>query len=56
MTATGASGQIYCFKCRDKTDTANQQQVVAKNGRPTITGQCTVCQTTKFRFTKVNAS
>ena len=42
------SDQIYCFKCRSKTDTLEAQEVVLKNGRPAVTGQCTVCETTKF--------
>ena len=42
---SAASDQIYCFKCRSKTDTLETQEVVLKNGRPAVTGQCTVCGT-----------
>ena len=47
---SGASDQIYCFKCRSKTDTVEAQEVVLKNGRPAVTGPCTVCGTKKFRM------
>ena len=47
---SAASDQIYCFKCRSKTDTLEAQAVVLKNGRPAVTGQCTVCGTKKFRM------
>ena len=30
---SAASNQIYCFKCRSKTDTLEAQEVVLKNGR-----------------------
>ena len=34
---TSADGeQIYCFKCRVKTDTLEVQEVVLKNGRPPL--------------------
>ena len=44
------SDQIYCFKCRSKTDTLEAQEVVLKNGRPAVTGQCVACGTKKFRM------
>ena len=47
---SAASDQIYCFKCRSKTDTLEAQEVVLKNGRPAVTGQCAVCGTKKFRM------
>ena len=47
---SAASDQIYCFKCREKTDTLEAQEVVLKNGRPAVTGQCAVCGTKKFRM------
>ena len=34
---SAASEQIYCFKCREKTDTLEAQEVVLKNGRPAVT-------------------
>lgn len=45
-----ASEQIYCLKCRARTDTLEIQEVVLKNGRPAVTGQCDVCGTKKFRM------
>ena len=47
---SAASDQIYCFKCRSKTDTLEAQEVVLKNGRPAVNGRCTVCGTKKFRM------
>ena len=47
---SAASDQIYCFKCRSKTDTLEAQEVVLKNGRPAVIGQCTVCGTKKSRM------
>ena len=47
---SAASDQIYCFKCREKTDTLEAQEVVLKNGRPAVTGQCAVCGTKKSRM------
>ena len=49
MTSS-ASDQIYCFKCRTKTDTLEAQDVVLKNGRRAVTGPCAVCGTKKFRM------
>ena len=42
--------QIYCFKCRAKTDTRESREVVLKNGRTAVTGQCAACGTKKFRM------
>ena len=47
---SAASDQIYCFKCRSKTDTLEAREVVLKNGRPAVTGQCAVCGTKKSRM------
>ena len=35
-----ARDQIYCFKCRSKTDTLEAQEEVLKNGGLAVTGQC----------------
>lgn len=45
-----ASEQIYCLKCRERTETLEAQEVVLKNGRAAVTGQCAVCGTKKFRM------
>ena len=42
--------EIYCLKCRGKTATLESQEVVLKNGRPAVTGQCAACGTKKFRM------
>ena len=47
---SAANDQIYCFKCREKTDTLEAQEVVLKNGRPAVTGRCVACGTKKFRM------
>ena len=51
--ATSSGAEIYCFKCRGKTANQSVEEVVLKNGRPAVTGQCTVCGTRKFRMTSV---
>ena len=45
--------QIYCLKCREKTDSDGVEEVVMKNGREAATGVCTVCGTKKFRMGKI---
>ena len=48
---TSAAGeQIYCLKCRERTDTLEAREVVLKNGRTAVTGQCALCRTKKFRM------
>ena len=47
---SAASDQIYCLKCWAKTDTLEAQDVVPKNGRAAVTGQCASCGTKKFRM------
>lgn len=44
--------KMYCVKCKSKTETANVQNVVSKNGRPMLRGKCVVCGTTKTQFVK----
>ena len=51
--ATSSGTEIYCFKCREKTANQNVEEVVLNNGRPAVTGQCTVCGTRRFRMTSV---
>ncbi|MDE2844514.1 MAG: DUF5679 domain-containing protein, partial [Chloroflexota bacterium] len=47
---SAANEQVYCLKCRDRTDTLELQEVVLKNGRAAVTGRCAVCGTKKFRM------
>ena len=44
--------EIYCVKCKQKTDTDNIQKITTKNNRPAITGSCTICGSQKYRFVK----
>jgi hypothetical protein len=47
--------KLYCVKCKSKTDTADLQKVVSKNGRNMLRGKCVVCGTTKTQFVKGGA-
>ena len=42
---SAVSGQIYCLKCKGRTDSLETQEVVLKNGRPAVTGRCVTCGT-----------
>lgn len=42
--------EIYCVKCKTKTDSTAVTPVTMKNGRPAATAICTVCGTKKFRI------
>ena len=46
---------IYCVKCRAKTDTKNLVEVTMKNGRAAVRGVCVPCGTKKFRIGKTPA-
>ena len=41
---------FYCVRCKNKTETLNEQDFVSKNGRPMKRGVCAVCGATKTRF------
>lgn len=43
---------IYCLKCKKKTETLDQHNVVSKNGRPMTKGICAVCGSKKSEFIK----
>ena len=45
--------QIYCVKCKAKTESDGVSQVILKNGRDAATAVCTVCGTNKFRMGKI---
>ena len=47
MTTTD---QIYCVKCKTKTDNVNAEVVTMKNGRPATKAMCAACGTSKFRI------
>lgn len=42
--------KIYCVKCKKSTDTVSPKQKSAANGRPMMTGKCSVCGTNKTKF------
>lgn len=42
--------QIYCVKCRRKTDTKNEKKVTMPNGRQAVKGECKICGTKKTQF------
>ena len=35
--------EIYCVKCKAKTDSTNVEAVTMKNGRPATKAVCAVC-------------
>lgn len=35
----------YCVKCKEKRAMKDAQQVLMKNGKPSMQGMCTVCGT-----------
>ena len=42
--------QIFCVKCKEKTDSSDVRGVTMKNGRPATQAICVVCGTKKFRI------
>ena len=42
--------QIYCVKCKTKTDSKDMVGVTMKNGRPATQAICVECDTKKFRI------
>ena len=38
---------IYCMKCKAKTPTVGVHQIINKNGRPKLQGNCCKCKCTK---------
>ena len=43
--------QIYCLKCKMKTDTDNIEQIT-RNNRQCVVGNCNICNTRKNMFIK----
>ena len=43
---------MYCVKCKSKTDTNNTSNVIVKNGRSMLTGNCSICGSKKCSFLK----
>ena len=52
MTTINDTPQIYCVKCKAKTDNADGsvELVTMKNGRPATRATCTDCGTKQFRI------
>ena len=42
--------EIYCVKCKAKTDSSNVESVTMKNGRPATNAVCAVCGAGKYRI------
>ena len=48
--------EIYCVKCKQKTDTNNIEKTTTKNNRLAIRGNCKLCDTQKNMFVKNTGS
>ena len=48
--------EIFCLKCKIKTETNELTAIVFRNGVPAVKGKCAVCGTLKFRITTRSAS
>ena len=44
------SVEIYCVKCKAKTDSTDVEVVKMKNGQPGTRARCAVCNAKKFRI------
>jgi hypothetical protein len=42
--------QAYCMKCKQKREMKNPKSKTMKNGRPAMTGTCSVCETKMFKI------
>lgn len=49
MTTT-VSNTAYCVNCKAKKEIVNPQQVMMKNGRPSLQGTCPTCGTKLTRI------
>ena len=47
--------EIYCVKCKAKTETRELVGITMKNGRDASQGICVDCGTNKFRIGKIPA-
>ena len=48
--ATSSTPEIYCLKCRTRTESRDIQVVTLKNGRQATRALCVDCGTQKFRM------
>ena len=44
--------EIYCFRCRKKTQAKNETPVTMKNGKHATSALCTVCDGKVFKIGK----
>ena len=44
--------EIYCVKCKQKTDTNNPEKIQTKNNKMAIRGNCKICHSQKYMFVK----
>ena len=47
---TSSAPEIYCVKCRGRTESKDVAAVTMKNGRRATRATCVVCGTQKFRI------
>ena len=47
------SVEIFCVKCKSKTESTEVEAVTMKNGRQATQALCAVCGTKKFRIGKL---
>lgn len=40
----------YCMKCKQTREMKDAKQVTMKNGKPAMTGTCSVCGTKMFKI------
>ncbi|HZW55061.1 MAG: DUF5679 domain-containing protein [Thaumarchaeota archaeon] len=45
--------QGYCVKCKKSREIKGAKQVKLKNGRPAVSGTCSVCGTKMFKIGKL---
>ena len=45
--------EIYCLKCKSKTQTLNLIESVTKNNKPILKGTCEICRSKKNKFIKL---
>ena len=48
--------EIYCVKCKQKTNTDNIEKTTTKNNRIALRGNCKICNTQKYMFVKNSGS
>lgn len=42
--------EAYCVKCKEKREIKDPAETVMKNGKPAVTGTCSVCGTKLFKI------